>query len=100
MCFDPNNFSDGDEFDPNNVSREFMRDDRRMLGHVDTGQEIEGEQRENLRNVERGDVEEREKFLDFVGTVSLDVSSSTSWKTIKRSLLPLSLASPFIWKKY
>ena len=78
MSFGPPNVSGGVGFDPNKVSREFIRDDLRMLGQADTGQEIEGEQRENLRNVERGDVEETEKFLDFVGTVSLDVSSSTS----------------------
>ena len=93
MSFGPPNVSGGVEFDPNKVSREFIRDDLRMLGQADTGQEIEGEQRENLRNVERGDVEETEKFLDLVGTVSLDVSSSISWNTIRRSLL---LFCPFV----
>ena len=96
MSFVPPNISEGDEFDPKNASRELIRDDRRMLGHADTGREIEGEQRENLRNVESGDAEETDKFRLFVGTVSLEVSSSTSWNTISRSLLPLSKASPFI----
>ena len=99
MSFVPLNISDGDEFDPNKASRELIKDDC-MLGHADVGQEIEGEQRENLRNVETGDVEETEKFLHFVRTVSVDVSSSTSWNTISRSLLPFSQASPFMWRNY